>query len=973
MKTKEKVFALVFSVGLSFFAGGNALAQNCEGQPWSQNCACPGWNNPANFGSGSATMYYQGQTGNRADGAPNVMTGSLGGMQLTSAMYTRTAMANVTFSQYGDCANIPNPNNAFRIMTAGNDANTGNQLPYVPSAQFNTYDSGSLAPFNTNLTKSIRIGDACGGHNTNSLFFNYFPTVDNDMFYIYYACVVEDPGGGGHGATADPSFVIRVLKQNAAGNWVQVSDTLAYMETATEPNRGGVLVNGVNGWHKSNSTYSVWWKQWTKVGINLSNYKNTPLQLQVVIGDCSYSQHFAYAYICGECRPESIQATGCPAGLSTDVTTLSAPRSMQNYVWYASEWGVSDPVTAVEPGGDNAHFTWRQVSPDQSTSHRYNVQAEDFRVTKRRNDNGVTETCDSMGREQTFRCKMTSALDPVKPFSAYLYVNVENQKPTMNIDSLLVCDGSATLWNKSHVSGNTSLVMLDSTLWLFYDNPYGNGDAIDSLVGDTVMQRFTDTDLKGVRVRSYSAIDPTCYSDGIYPILPRENPRVNGILIDPDSRVLCDEAPATMRDTTRGDNFWREWMFRPANAPADDMTLSDTVRGTGTENRIVTRSFTHGLEPIELRVFNGNYSTDPANRFDTTWCNTLVRDTLSVFLHPELQVIGDTVVCAGDSTNATVVAVGVDSCTYEWSRTMGQVTGNLPAGPHLREVPYADRSVYYVKVQSPQGCVAWDSIHAYVVRPTLTIMPEDGLICPGNTATLTGGNAHHYSWMASPADSSLMGQDSADHITVSPKETTVYTLVGHGSNNCDATPLHETVTIVPLPVPNVELTPEFVDTDNPTVVLRDKSEHGVSSLWVFNDGSTATGREVSHVFDNCIGDTAVSMSLTSYNSLGCPTVYPFRIPVNVFTAWFPTGFTPGSSDENNKFRLYTLNEYQFFHIYIYNRRGEMVFESDDVHFEWDGTKDGEPCPQGAYVYTCRFRKPGTPTLSSAQGTVTLIR
>ena len=144
-------------------------------------------------------------------------------------------------------------------------------------------------------------------------------------------------------------------------------------------------------------------------------------------------------------------------------------------------------------------------------------------------------------------------------------------------------------------------------------------------------------------------------------------------------------------------------------------------------------------------------------------------------------------------------------------------------------------------------------------------------------------------------------------------------------------------------------------------------------MWQFHDGQTATGREVSHRFDNCIGMDSVPVTLTSYNVLDCPTVYHFGVPVNVFTAWFPTAFTPGSSDGNDKFSLYTINEYQFFHIYIYNRRGELVFDSDDVHFVWDGTKDGEPCPQGAYVYTCRFRKPGTTTLSSQQGTVTLIR
>ena len=75
------------------------------------------------------------------------------------------------------------------------------------------------------------------------------------------------------------------------------------------------------------------------------------------------------------------------------------------------------------------------------------------------------------------------------------------------------------------------------------------------------------------------------------------------------------------------------------------------------------------------------------------------------------------------------------------------------------------------------------------------------------------------------------------------------------------------------------------------------------------------------------------------------------------------------------FSFFTVNDYEYFHIYIYNRRGELVYESDDVKFKWDGTRlsDGEPLPQGTYVYTCRYRKPGLNTLSEFNGTVTLIR
>ncbi len=990
MMTNKFFYAFV-AIMVSAFVGGTTVygqePMTCaNGEPWAQTCACPGWNNPSSFTIGDANNFYSGAGINISSSGkpcPNPNTYATG-VNSMGSNYSASQMQQGISSTGSYCnSSLPNSLKQFHIMTntTGTDPNTGNALPYVPS-RFNTTDQG--AQYNTNLLRSIRIGDGCSngsgsdGQSGAALYYQMRVTPQNAMFYIYYAIVAEAPG---HGQRGNPTLVIRVMKKNSSGSWVQINNNYGYYISSTPstdhsdecPNMGYVSLaaSGQNGWHQYGTGYNaVYYKDWDKVSINLSDYLLQTVRIEVIMYDCIYNAHYAYAYICGECRPMEIQSSGCPAGLSTDVTTLMAPRDLQNYVWYASEWGVADPTSSLAEGNDNAHFTFRQLTPDQSTSNQYNVQASDFQVTRRRDANGNTVICDSVGNKQTFRCKMTSALDPSRPFDSYLYVNVQNKKPTMLVDSLFACDGSVKLWNKSKVPGATremDKVVLDSTLWLFYNNPDCGGTAIATMVGDSVETFFNDTEMKGVRVRSFTT-DSTCYSDATYPIQPRENPRA-GMSIS--ERVLCDANPTTITDTTQGENLTREWSFRAPNS--EDTALTVKVRGAGDENRSLTRSFTHLNEPIELVVYNGTYQVNPFDLYDTLWCQTKVRDSVSVFLHPELEVLGDTIVCEGSKTDATVRAIGTDSCTYEWSLSPNSITGDLPAGSRLQVTPYADKATYYVKVTSPKGCVAWDSIHAYVVRPKVSIFPTDGRICPGDVATLTGSDAHHFTWTASPVDSSLTGQDSASQIRVSPKETTVYTMVGHGSNGCDATPLQKTVTIMPLPVASVRLTPEYIDTDDPTVVLRDQSEYGVSSQWQFNDGMTATGREVSHTFENCIGFDSVPVTLTSYNALDCPTVYRFNIPVIVFTAWFPTAFTPGSNDDNSKFSLYTINEYELFHIYIYNRRGELVYDSDNVHFQWDGTKDGEPCPQGAYVYTCRFRRPGTTALSSMQGTVTLIR
>lgn len=973
---------------------------------WSQTTACPGWNNPNSFTAGDGQNYYQGKGGTvpskSVKPTPNVLTGETG-INWNSTVFSASQMSTAgAMGCSGDSPYIPDHDHQFAIMTTTSqaagasssqvnlDPNTGYHLPFVPNAQYNTYDT-TPGFVNTQLTRSIRIGDDCsagGANGAAALYYNMFVTTDNAVLILYYACVVENPG---HGLRGDPTFIIRVMQQNASNQWTQISDTLAYMVSSTpEAGHGRTVESGesygtvvlennynTNGWHGSSSSNgyssSVYFKDWTKVVINLSKYVYQNVRIEVMINDCYYNAHYAYAYIAGECRQMRLLASGCPAGRSTDVTTLQAPRGMLLYEWGASEWGVSDPVIQLEEGGDNEYFTFRTLASGTEAAgfSTYRVQASDFTIRYRPNPNHTPlQVFDSVGQSQTFRCRMTSALDPSKPFTSSLYTNVTNNKPTMMVDTLKFCDGNVRFWNKSFVPGGTPEMVLNHlTQWNFYNNPGCLGDPIATFTGDSVDYQFEDTQVRGFSVRTEGA-SAGCYSEAIYPIKPLANPKPGMTVSD---HVLCDTGRTTITDTT-SNRFYREWYILSESATAYDSTAPrDTLRGYADENVTFTRPFSHNIEPIELMVRNGLYYINPYLTSDTIWCHASAYDTVAVFAHPELEVTGDTIVCQGSKTDAYVRAVGRPGCTFEWSRTYGSITGGIPPGEHLQVAPYADTSVYYVRVTSPEGCVAWDSLHAYLVRPQLYMIPEDGIICPYDSVQLIGMAADHYSWTASPADPSLAGQEDADKIWVTPSRTTTYTMVGHGSNGCNASPLTKKVTVRPLPVPRIVTNPDFVDADDPTIVIRDVSPYGVTTLWEFDDGAISQSREVTHTFTNAVGNDSVYVRLTSGNVLNCTVSKQLGIPVSLYTIWMPAIFTPGSEDENAIFRMYTINDYENFHIYIYNRFGGLVFESDNPSFEWDGTYNGTPCQQGAYVYVLNYRKPGANTLKSKSGTITLIR
>ncbi len=88
----------------------------------------------------------------------------------------------------------------------------------------------------------------------------------------------------------------------------------------------------------------------------------------------------------------------------------------------------------------------------------------------------------------------------------------------------------------------------------------------------------------------------------------------------------------------------------------------------------------------------------------------------------------------------------------------------------------------------------------------------------------------------------------------------------------------------------------------------------------------------------------------------------------------PNAFTPNGDGLNDKFRIFgtpveNITEYNF---KVYNRWGQVVFETADIDGAWDGTCKGQFCPAGVYVWEI-FYIDSKKTKITNKGTVMLIR
>lgn len=85
----------------------------------------------------------------------------------------------------------------------------------------------------------------------------------------------------------------------------------------------------------------------------------------------------------------------------------------------------------------------------------------------------------------------------------------------------------------------------------------------------------------------------------------------------------------------------------------------------------------------------------------------------------------------------------------------------------------------------------------------------------------------------------------------------------------------------------------------------------------------------------------------------------------------PNAFTPNGDGQNDQL-CFNPEDVVEFHIAIFNRWGERVYESDDINQCWDGTYRGNRCLPGVYTYTCHIGCPAGKT-NDFKGDVTLIR
>lgn len=181
------------------------------------------------------------------------------------------------------------------------------------------------------------------------------------------------------------------------------------------------------------------------------------------------------------------------------------------------------------------------------------------------------------------------------------------------------------------------------------------------------------------------------------------------------------------------------------------------------------------------------------------------------------------------------------------------------------------------------------------------------------------------------------------------------------------------VLVDPAPHATFTWSPNPGTAGNSTAVLKATDPHATNFLWSFHDGSFQTGQYATYSYPDKLAGT-YPVCLSVQDRYGCADTLCDTIPILVGNLWIPDAFTPDGNGINEKFLpIMTDMALQDYHLWIFNRWGEVIFETTDPNQGWDGRTKGGNAVAGVYVWRINFRPEATADKLDRFGSVLLQR
>lgn len=188
--------------------------------------------------------------------------------------------------------------------------------------------------------------------------------------------------------------------------------------------------------------------------------------------------------------------------------------------------------------------------------------------------------------------------------------------------------------------------------------------------------------------------------------------------------------------------------------------------------------------------------------------------------------------------------------------------------------------------------------------------------------------------------------------------TTTYTFTPQATAGCV---LPVTLTLEVVQPPTVSLGPDTVLCAGSTLQLQPATT-GTNLSYVWQNGATTPSLTVSRP-----GTYFVRV----FNTCGTATD-TIRVRERVCQIYIPSAFTPNADGLNDVFRINGADLVTDFSMQIFNRWGQVLYQTQNPAAGWDGRYRGQRQPKGIYAYRISYKELATGEVVQRSGTVTLL-
>lgn len=336
---------------------------------------------------------------------------------------------------------------------------------------------------------------------------------------------------------------------------------------------------------------------------------------------------------------------------------------------------------------------------------------------------------------------------------------------------------------------------------------------------------------------------------------------------------------------------------------------------------------------------------------DANGCTT-ANETTIISIYPLLTTVevNDTTVCPGSNVLLGVQPqTGVPGFTYSWS------TGGSTIGATQNTSVSPMNTTTYVVNTTDFCTTVTDTVVVTVFNvPEVTLNAVETEGCaPFNAVLYPSMTGTNCTWTFSNG----LVVNGCDTITATFTIPGCYdaTFTGLTTDGCAFTSFgQQVVCVIADPIADFTYYPSKPNFLNPEVLFTNQSTAAENWHWTFSPGfGGSTDYSPSVNFQSTSVGDIINACLYVSNYLGCADTLCKPILIeDAFALYVPNSFTPDGDSYNGVFRPVFPPGYniQNFQMLIFNRWGELIYESEDPTEGWNGYYKGALMQSGTYTW-----------------------